>query len=233
MDPATITTVIKTTHTVVKIGTQIYDYIRDDQTAKLGLLQPVRIVVEGPGVGIGDFQSPDRLFTMFADTINKVTFLHAPFPPDSHSPWNGPDGIPNDWAGGSLPASLTHDFICLYLKQIASELELTEDEVWEWAASILSGIWEHYGNSTTQAKTESWFAYNIVRNIRRPYYWLKRKLGFASIILLAITLTGCSGCLKSRPPYRVTHADPIISVERGVVTTNAPLLQPIGISLAK
>ena len=219
MDPVTL---IKTTRTVIKYGTKVVDYIRDDQNARMGLLQPVRITIEGPGLGIGDFQSSDHVFTMLSDTLNRVNFIIAPFPADAKTIWNGPDGIPNTWEGGSIPASLVHDFICHHRPGIAGELNITQAEVWEWAAKIMAIIWEHYGHSTTQARTESWIAYNIVRNVRRPYTWLKRKLGFATVIILASLLTGCSGCLQSLPEGRVTYADPVISVEQGIVTTNAP-----------
>ena len=222
MDPATIATIISTTRTVVKYGTQVFDYIRDDQTAKLGLLRPVRIVVEGPGVGIGNFEAPDGLFSITSPTINRVELDHLPFPADEFSQWNGPDGLPNTWKGGVLPASLPHDKICTWIKEIAAKLGLTEDEVWVWASGILSTVWEFYGGSTPQAKTESWFAYYITRNVRRPYKWIKRRLGFSSILILALVSTGCSGCLDPRPDWHVTHADPVISVEAGIVTTNTP-----------
>jgi len=222
MDPATIATIISTTRTVIKYGTQVFDYIRDDQTAKLGLLQPVRMVVEGPGVGIGNFESPDGLSTIASAPINVVEFKISPIPPDTKSPWNGPDGLPNTWEGGALPGSLPHDFICTWLKQIAEKLGLTEDEVWIWSSGILSTVWEYYGGGTAQAKTESWFAYYITRNVRRPYKWLKRRFGFACIILSVIASTGFSGCFGSkRPDWHVTYADPVISVEDGVVATNS------------
>lgn len=214
--------VIKTTTTIIKYGEQVITYIRDDLTAKLGLLAPVRIVIEGPGVGIGDFKSPDRLFSMISPTINRVDFNIQPFPADKKSWWNGPDGIPNDWSVGVLCGSLVHDPTCEFIKAIAAELDLTEDEVWEWASGILATITDYYGGSNTRSSAESWLAYNITRNVRKPYQWLRRRLGFVSVIIATLLITGCSGCLKLPPDWRVSHADPIIWVEGGVTITNTP-----------
>ena len=87
-------TVITGTRLAVKYGGQVIEYIRNDQNAKLGLLAPVRIVIEGPGVGIGNFKSPDGLFSFFSPSINRIEFKIIEFPSDEHSWWNGPDGIP-------------------------------------------------------------------------------------------------------------------------------------------
>ena len=219
MDPITI---IKITRTVIKYGSQIVDYIRDDQTAKLGLNQPVRMVVEGPGVGIGYFRSADGVFTMLSPTLNRVDFKFSKFPPDAESVWNGPDLIPNDWDGGSVPASLVDDFTKFYRREIAAELSLTDADIWDWSTAIMAVIWDHYGHYTTRAKTESWLAYHLIRPARRPYQWIKRRLGFACVILAALASTGCTGCLDPRPAWHVTYADPVISIEQGIVTTNTP-----------
>ena len=221
MDPATIATITATTRTVIKYGSQIWDYIRDDQTAKLGLLQPIRITVEGPGVGIGDFRSDDGIFTMLSSTINRIDFRFLPFPPDQKSIWNGPDFLPNNREGGSLPSSLPHDFVCYYRPQIAAELSLTENEVWVWSSGILSTVWEYYGGANIRTSGESWIAYHITRNARRPYQWLRRRFGFVSVIIGVALISGCNGC-SSRPDWHVTYADPVISIERGIVTTNTP-----------
>ena len=225
MDPSTITTIIHVTRKVVKYGKITIDYIRDDQTAKLGLLRPVRMTVEGTGVGIGDFQSPDHLFKFLSPTQNRVDFSFEPFPADENSWWNGPDGIPNDWDGGSIPGSLAHDPICKFMRAIAEELGMTEKEVWHWASGILAIVWRDYGGKDSKAKSESWAAYNLTRLLRRPYLWARRRFkSFFMIVAVALVSSGCdSGCLSSPPSdWRLTHGTPVVSIEDGVVTTNTP-----------
>ena len=224
MDPATITTIIHVTRKVVKYGKITIDYIRDDQTAKLGLLRPVRFCTEGPGVGIGDFESPDHRFRMRSPNINRVDFSFSVFPADAASWWNGPDFLPNDIPGGALPSSLPHDAICKFIKQIADELGISEDEVWVWATGILASVWEAYGGDGIQTKAEVYAAYNAIRPSRRIYRWFKRRLGFASLMFVAaLASAGCdSGCFTPPPPWRTTVADPVVWVEAGVVSTNAP-----------
>jgi hypothetical protein len=213
------------THIAVRAGTEVYEYIRDDQSAKCGLVSPVRIVIEGPGVGCIDFPAPDKSGTIISPTINRCELSFQPFPA-LESWWNGPDVIPNKNRGGRIPGSLAHDFICHFIRMIAQENGLTEDEVWEWASGILAVIWEHYGHYDAQAKRESWIAYHATRLFRRPYKVIQRLLGFASIIMIALTLTGCSGC-QAIPDWRVTAADPVIWVENGVTQTNTPPASPL------
>lgn len=215
MDPATI---IQTTLTVIKYGNQVFEYIRDDQNARLGLIKPVRMVIDGPGVGIGSFKSPDGLFEMISPTINRIEFIFLPFAADKDSPWNGPDGLPNTWPGGALPASLPHDFICKWRQAIAKKLEFTEDEVWVWASGILSTVWKHYGGDDVRTYGESWLSYYVTRFGRRPYAWFKRRFGFMCLFVAVCVASGCTGC--PRPDWNVTYADPVISIESGVVTTN-------------
>lgn len=215
-----VTTVIKTTQTVLKIGNAVFEYIRDDQTAELGLLIPIRLTIEGPGVGIGDYQSPCNTFTMLSPNINTLKLHFRPFPTKG-SWWNGPDGLPKTWKGGAIPASLPHDAICRFIKPLAAELGITEDEVWKWSSGVLASVWKHYGHYRPRAQGESWLAFHITRNIRRPYGWLQRILGFATVLIAAATLTGCSGCAPL-PDWRVTQADPIVWEWDDVVTTNNP-----------
>lgn len=221
MDPITVTAIIKTTTTIIKYGDQVIKYIRDDQTAKLGLLAPVRIVIEGPGVGIGCFKSPDGLFSFVSPSINRIEFKIIEFPADERSWWNGPDGIPNTWGKGAVPGSLVHDGTCQFRKLISGELGITVDEVWVWSSGILSTVWDYYGGDTSRSNVETWIAYNITRNLRRPYEWAKRRLGLSLVVIAAMLFTGCLGC-HARPDWHVTEADPIISIESGIVTTNTP-----------
>ena len=216
-----VATILATTRTVVKYGKIVYEYVQTDQGARLGLLKPVSLTIEGPGVGIGNFIAIDGLFDFHSPTINKVEFNVIPFPANADSPWNGPDGIPNTWKGGSVPSSLFHDFICLNCSAISLALNITEDEMWEWASGILSTSWEHYGHYTPRAQGESWLAYYITRYARRPYAWVKRKLGFLCIVIAAVAVTGCTGCPPSNL-WRVTSADPVLWVEDGITTTNTP-----------
>lgn len=216
------TTIITTTRAVIKYSGMAYEYIKDDQGARLGLLEPVRITVEGPGVGIGDFRSPDGLLVMVSPTINKLELEIRVFPADQRSYWNGPDGLPNTWKGGAGPSSLFHDFTCRWRKAIAAALGCTEDEVWVWSAGILATTWRHYGGYTPRANGESWIAYHLIRPARRPYEWAKKRLGFACVVFAAVAVTGCTGCPTPMPDWRVTAADPVIWVEGGRVTTNTP-----------
>jgi len=183
------------------------------------------MVIEGPGVGIGDFAAADGTGFFYSPHINRCEFSFPAFPA-AKSWWNGPDGIPNKNKGGRIPASLAHDFICHFLSRIATTLDLSEAEVWEWASGILANVWAHYGHYTPRAKSESWLAYHATRLSRRPYRWLRRKLGFALVILAAITLSGCSGC-QAVPDWRVVAADPVIWVENGVVQTNTPPIRTL------
>jgi len=220
-----ILSTIKSTQTIIRVGSQIWDYIRDDQTAECGLGAPVRIVVEGPGVGAINFTAPDGTGKIISPHINRCEFVFNPFP-SAGSWWNGPDVIRNVNQGGRIPGSLVHDFICNFLLSIAAAAGLTKEEVWEWASGILAAVWAHYGHYTPRAKSESWLAYHATRLSRRPYRWLRRNLGFALVILAAITLSGCSGC-QAVPDWRVVEADPVIWVEAGVVQTNTPPIRTL------
>lgn len=220
MDPATIASTIALGRKVYKYGSQVIEYIRDDQNAKLGLLAPVRIVVEGPGVGIGDFASPDGIFKMSSPNVNRLEMDFATFPADEHSPWNGPDVIKNDLAGGSLPSSLPHDLICKWKKEIAAALGLSVEEVWVWASGVLAAVWQAYGGDNPRAKAESWLAYHLTKRLGRPYIWLKRHLTLLALLASLAILPGCAGC--AAPDWHVVEATPVISVEAGVpgVVTN-------------
>lgn len=222
MDPATIASTIAAARQVYKYGSQIIEYIRDDQSAKLGLLAPVRIVVEGPGVGIGAYQTADHLFTMISPDLNRVEFTIQPFPADAKSPWNGPDAIRNDWRGGSLPASLVHDLITLHRDAIAYELDRKPREIWTWSSGILASVWDYYGGDNPKSRLESWLAYHLTKRLGRTYTWLKRHLTMLMLLTALAILPGCAGC--TAPDWHVTEATPVISVEAGVpgVVTNTP-----------
>ena len=218
MDPATIASTIAVARKCYKYGGQIIEYIRDDQSAKLGLLYPVRMVVEGPGVGIGDFTSPDGIFKMSSPTVNRVEMDFATFPADKNSPWNGPDVIKNNLAGGSLPASLPHDLICTWRNEIAAALGLTVDEVWVWASGILAAVWQAYGGDDPRARLESWLAYQLTRIFGQSYTWIKRHLALITLLAAAAALPGCAGCAV--PDWHVVEGTTVVSEEDGHVTTN-------------
>jgi hypothetical protein len=182
------------------------------------------MAVEGPGVGIGDFSCPEGLFSFRSPTRNRVEFSFLPFPADALSHWNGPDAIPNDWDDGSLPASLPHDLITFWRAEIAYELNRSQAEIWTWANGILAAVWIGYGGNGSDVKAKAWTAFNVCQIFGGAYHWVKRQLGFSTLIVVAALVSaGCdSGCVTPPPPWKTTYADPVVWVEDGVVTTNAP-----------
>lgn len=224
MDPATIATVIKTTQTVVKVGREVYQYLKDDQSAKFELLVPVKVIVTGPGVGIGSFRSSCGTFAFVSASINRVEFQVGVLT-KSNTWWNGPDLITNKPEGGRVPGSLVHDGICNFLAAIAAELGIPEDEVWEWAAGIMSSIWEAYDSNITRGSSESWMSYQIVEPFHHTYKTVKRWLGFSALLAMTVTLSGCGGC-QQPPDWTVVEADPVIWQSDGRVYTNMPALRP-------
>lgn len=221
MDPATLASTIAVARKVYKYAGMVVDYIRDDQSARLGLLAPVRMVIEGPGVGIGDFASPDGIFKMVSPNINRLEMDFATFPADENSPWNGPDGIKNNLDGGSLPSSLPHDLICKWRNEIAAALGITVEEVWVWASGVLAAVWQAYGGDNPRAKAESWLGYQLTRIFGKPYMWIKRHLALILLLSALAILPGCAGCAV--PDWHVVDATPVIAVEAGVpgVVTNS------------
>lgn len=219
MEPATIASTIAVARKVYKYAGMVVDYIRDDQSARLGLLAPVRMVIEGPGVGIGDFASPDGIFKMVSPTVNRLEMDFATFPADKNSPWNGPDVIKNDLAGGSLPASLPHDLICKWKKEIAAALGISVEEVWVWASGVLAAVWQAYGGDNPRTKAESWLGYQLTRIFGKPYRWIKRQLALILLLSALAILPGCAGC--AAPDWYVVEGTPVVSIEGGQVSTNA------------
>ena len=202
MEPATIASTVAVARKVYKYAGMVIDYIRDDQSARLGLLAPVRMVIEGPGVGIGDFASPDGIFKMSSPNVNRLEMDFATFPADEHSPWNGPDVIKNDLAGGSLPASLPHDLICRWKKEIAAALGISVED----------------GGDNPRAKAESWLGYQLTRIFGKPYMWIKRHFALIALLAAAAALPGCAGCAV--PDWHVVEGTPVVSIEGGQVSTN-------------
>lgn len=231
MGSASIAAGIATTRKVFKYGKQVVMYIKEDQTTKLGLLEPVHLTIKSPGIGIGNFTSPDEVFTMESPTEDALVFDVKTFPADEHSIWNGPDVLPNKSKGdlikGATPGSLFHDFVCHYIEEIAQATGLSVEEVWKWAAGVLALVWDYYGGGTTRSKIEAYIGYNVVRLFRKPYAifckFIKR---FWVIMVLSCTLMGCESC--TMPPKGEVVGGDIIWVENGVVTTNTTPTQTRG-----
>lgn len=205
---------------VVKYGEAVVKYIIDDQTATLALLEDVHLPLVGPGVGIGDFTSPDGIFRMVSSGPNRIDFYIKKFPAKG-SIWNGPDGIPNDWCVGAAPGSLFHDFICYYRDPIAIAVKKTEKQVWKWASGVLAAVWNFYGGDNTKSQAESWLAWAITRVVYQPYSWLRRQLG-GKLALVILSASLFSGCDFKPPDYQVVEEETtaIVWQEGTTVTTN-------------
>jgi len=196
-----------------KLARYMWDYIVIDQTVSYKLNVPVFVAFEGPGIGMGNFDNGILKITSVKGQ-NNVQLYANPFEANTHY-WNGPDLIPNDWEDGSMEASLWHDLICQFKKQIAKAFKTSVRKVIAWANGILSAAWRGYSKIYKHPKLvnlKAKIAYRVCQigyPIYAPIQWIRKKIGrLLMLALLATVISGCAGC-SPEPDWHMTDASKI------------------------
>lgn len=185
------------------------EYIEHDNKVSLGLRKPQWIGFEGIGIGRGDFDNGVLNITSLKnseqDGADNVVLEASVFSALMRF-WNGPDLINNKVKDGRLEASLWHDLIWRFAKEIAATWGCSEDKVYEWANSLFYAAWKDYGSMYPSAKLvtqKARVAYGVVSFAAPWYHKLKRLFGLALVVLCVCG--GCEGCaLFNTPPDDVT-----------------------------
>jgi len=192
--PATLAT-LATAAKIIRVGARAYAYFKDDAKNRFVLVQPyyARLVFSGPVwdalvSGLG-FRTKYGGLEYLAE--NKSALLGIV----NGYRWNGADlvpdhkhDIPEESAWGSeFLASLEHDFILEYRKQIAAQLNLSVRQVEDFAHSLFALREKQFGKPF-RGKA---FAYSM-----KPGYPVfataKRWLSLSFIVAaLCFSATGC------------------------------------------
>jgi hypothetical protein len=185
------------TEVVMFAGQKVYKairaavkYLRDEATGYYHLLDPVDIAVSGANCGGVNFDN--GVFHVVSPDKNNVVFHVAPFAAASKY-WNGPSVV-KDYNDGRIEASLIHDLIWTWDKQIAEENGMTVSEVHEWSNKHLGAMWREYAHakpvSDRASHIKSWFAANVCN------CWLSRVWRRIVCLFFVSLIGGCSGCIN-------------------------------------
>ena len=183
------------------LARKAYGYVLDDVGHHYGLASPAWAEFSGDGIGVlgrslevGSVTA-GPLTVVFRDA-GHVRLESAPFAPEDRH-WNGPNVIPDALGDGSLEMSLWHDLGWKFAEMIATALGCTVQEVMRWFDGILAAAYRGYGERRgRKSGWRAWVAYNVCERSRR---WWKRVFpGAVSLVLAAVLLAGCSGCVS--PP---------------------------------
>ena len=196
MDAATLA-LIKKGIDFAKAG---IEYIEHDNQVMLGLTKPQWIGFRGTAIGRGNFDNGwlritskkgGSIVRLDADTFRAVLKF-----------WNGPDVIQNNLKDGSLEASLWHDLIWVFAKEIATAWGCSDLDVMLWANGLFHAAWKNYGKMYPSARLvnqKARIAYGVVTFSAPWYHRLKKVFGLAVVLLCVCG--GCDGCaLFETPP---------------------------------
>ena len=199
MTPKTLA-ILKKTYDLGRAGIQ---YLERDNKVMLGIDKPQHITFRGAGIGRGCFGNA-FLSIVSSPGRDVVSFMSRRIPVDSGI-WNGPDIIKNAVKDGRLEASLWHDLICKFAKDIAKAWGVSEDSVLAWAHGLFYAAWNHYGETYPKAKfvkTKARVAYKTIV-VGFPWYRRIKRLFGLSVVLLCFC-AGCQGCSLLAPPPDIT-----------------------------
>lgn len=178
---------------VLQTALAAFKYIYDDQTKSYGLNGPVHLAIRGTGIGIGQFKTPDGVFRFTSVSTDMVTFDITAFSANLKY-WNGPDFIPNG-KYRSMLASLFHDFIWEFAKDIAEALDMTEDQVRDWGDGILYCVWMWASKDSVTGKIEAHLAWHIIQTLSPVYLFVKSPFRGASCLLVVVAMSAqIPGC---------------------------------------
>jgi hypothetical protein len=220
-----------------RLAARMIEYIREDQQARYGLNETVSATFTGAGIGIGNFDN-GVLKIESSPGCDAVKLTARPFPASSGR-WNGPDIIPDDWAGvgtkpnfwrdlacgaegeigpavGSMEASLWHDLIWGSAREIGAACGMRKQDVLKWGNGILYAAWIGYAKTlypdavlTRQTARVGFWACEWGRRIYHPV-----KRAVASILKVLGVVAVCvavSGCggCASPPDWVMVESDEI------------------------
>ena len=168
-------------------------YFKDDQRKKYALL--ARHTSHIHAEGIGRFSFKNDQMQILSPTPDDTIVVVEPFPAESGL-WNGPDLLPNKLKDGTFEASLNHDLIWAFAREIAAKNGTTEVDVKLWSNQIFELEQRYYAKVKIRAERKL---------IRRALDWgakhysrIKAMLGrlfLALVAALAVgAAAGCAGC---------------------------------------
>lgn len=174
-----------------KIGKDFVKSLKSESKRYYALLKPVSIMIVGKNAGGIDWSND--VFEIDSIGNDAVMLTVQPFSEDTHY-WNGPSVI-DDIDDGRIEASLFHDLIWEWSKDIAQDNNLTNDQVLTWSNKLLAVIWRAYadkkGKLNSSVKFKSWCAANVCNCVLAKLW--KR---IVSIIAITFLVTACDACLS-------------------------------------
>lgn len=187
---------IKKSLNLVKVG---IEYVEHDNQVSLGLRRPQWIGFKGPGIGRGNFDN--GILKISSDVGGDTVRLDAAIFRAIMRIWNGPDGIKNTVKDGRLEASLWHDLVWYFAKNIAAAWGCSVLEVLDWANGLFHAAWKEYGEMYPSAKfvpQKARVAYGVT-HFAAPWYHRFKQIFGLSLVVLCIC-GGCQGCALFEPP---------------------------------
>ena len=183
-------TVIVAGKAIHKALKQAVKYLRDEASGNYALLERVEISVSGYGCGGVNFDN--GIFQIVSEDPNSVKFCVSPFIA-STGYWNGPSVV-KDYDDGRIEASLIHDLIWTWDKQIAETNGMTVNAVHLWSNLHLGAMWREYAHAKpvnhTASHIKSWIAANVCN------CWLSRIWRRVVCLFVVSMFGGCAGCIN-------------------------------------
>jgi hypothetical protein len=195
-----------------QLGKVIYEYLLSDGRRQYGLLESVRMVLEGEGIAeikgkLVDFEN--HVLSLKNEGRNRLIINIQPFAAVTGC-WNGPDVI-FDFDDGRMEASLVHDLIWEFIQAICVTLNLRERDIKKWSNKLFAVIWQAYaadkGIIGKGAKIKS----RIAATFTHPaiaVIWKQIKRLF--LLFVIVLIQGCGGgCINIPDDWNVVEKDKV------------------------
>ena len=195
-----------------KAGRKIVKYLRDEASKNYSLLEPVTFRITGKGCGLIPYFKNDFLEIVSGIDAEGKEFCEIRIQafPANLKLWNGPSVI-SDIDDGRIEASLIHDLIWQFIKEISKQSGISQGKIRTWSNRILIFVWQEYADEKNKdgkaTAFKAWLAGNVCNS---PWAALWRWITCLVLLAFVAGCAGCAGCIGVPDDWELVNPPSVI-----------------------